>query len=88
MQVIVFDRQSIFIHGMKISLRENIPAIDIVAVTQADELWRTLLDCPDALLVLDGDMDESFCRWLLQEKHQQFPLSRTVIVASNYQRSW
>jgi DNA-binding NarL/FixJ family response regulator len=88
MQVIMFDRQSIFIHGMKISLRENIPEIDICAVSQADELWRRLLENPEALLMLDGDMDKSFCSWLLQEKSQQFPLSRTVIVVSDYQQAW
>ncbi len=88
MQVIMFDRQSIFIHGMKISLQENIPEVDIYAVSQADELWRRLLEYPEALLILDGDMDKSFCSWLLQEKAQQFPLSHTVIVASECQQAW
>lgn len=88
MQVIMFDRQSIFIHGMKISLQENIPDVDIYAVSQADELWRRLLEYPDALLILDGDMDKSFCSWLLQEKAQQFPLSHTVVVASDCQQAW
>ncbi|MEO3991532.1 response regulator transcription factor [Pseudocitrobacter cyperus] len=88
MQVIMFDRQSIFIHGMKISLQENIPEIDIYPVSQADELWRRLLEYPDALLILDGDMDKSFCSWLLQEKAQQFPFSYTVIVTSDCQQGW
>lgn len=29
MQVIMFDRQSIFIHGMKIGLQQYIPEIDL-----------------------------------------------------------
>jgi Response regulator containing a CheY-like receiver domain and an HTH DNA-binding domain len=88
MQVIMFDRQSIFIHGMKISLQEHIPEIDISVVSQADELWRWLLEYPEALLILDGDMDKSFCSWILWEKAQQFPLSRTVLVVSNYHQAW
>ena len=48
MQVVMFDRQSIFIHGMKISLQEHIPGIDVCAVNQADDLWRQLLQHPDA----------------------------------------
>ena len=88
MQVVIFDRQSIFIHGMKISLQEHIPGIDISAVSQADDLWRQLLRHPDALLILDGEMDRGFCLWVLQEKHQQFPDSKGIIVANEYNRSW
>ncbi len=40
MQVIMFDRQSIFIHGMKISLQQHIPGISIQSVGQAEELWQ------------------------------------------------
>ncbi|MGE6982089.1 response regulator transcription factor [Kluyvera intermedia] len=88
MQVVIFDRQSIFIHGMKISLQEHIPGIDIFAVSQADDLWRQLLRHPDALLILDGEMDHGFCQWVLQEKHQQFPDSKGIIVVNEYNRSW
>ncbi|WP_052282923.1 helix-turn-helix transcriptional regulator [Kluyvera genomosp. 1] len=88
MQVIMFDRQSIFIHGMKIILQEHIPGIDISAVSQADDLWRQLLRDPDALLILDGEMDHDFCRWVLQEKYQQFPDSKGIIVANEYNRAW
>ena len=88
MQVVIFDRQSIFIHGMKISLQEHIPGIDLFAVSQADDLWRQLLRPPDALLILDGEMDHGFCQWVLQEKHQQFPDSKGIIVVNEYNRSW
>ncbi|MFU0922305.1 LuxR C-terminal-related transcriptional regulator [Kluyvera sichuanensis] len=88
MQVVMFDRQSIFIHGMKISLQEHIPGIDISAVSQADDLWRQLLQHPDALLILDGGLDHGFCQWLLQEKHQQFPESKGIIIVNDYNRTW
>ncbi len=29
MQIVMFDRQSIFIHGMKISLQQRIPGVSI-----------------------------------------------------------
>lgn len=88
MQVVMFDRQSIFIHGMKISLQEHIPGIDISAVSQADDLWRQLLQHPDALLILDGGLDYGFCQWLLQEKYQQFPESKGIIIVNDYNRAW
>lgn len=40
MQVIMFDRQSIFIHGMKISLQQRIPGVSIQGVCQTEELWQ------------------------------------------------
>ncbi|MEX3020408.1 hypothetical protein AB4K05_12520 [Kluyvera sp. STS39-E] len=88
MQVVIFDRQSIFIHGMKISLQEYIPGIDISAVSQVDDLWRYLLRHPDALLILDGELGPDFCRWVLQEKYQQFPESKGILVANEYSRAW
>ena len=57
MQIIMFDRQSIFIHGMKISLQQRIPGVGIQGVGQADELWQKLESYPEALVMLDGDQD-------------------------------
>ncbi|SVG05169.1 LuxR family transcriptional regulator [Shigella flexneri 2a] len=37
MQIVMFDRQSIFIHGIKISLQQRIPGVSIQGVSQADE---------------------------------------------------
>ncbi|CAM8677861.1 response regulator transcription factor [Kluyvera sp. M-M157-B] len=88
MQVVMFDRQSIFIHGMKVSLQEHIPGIDIFAVSQADDLWRQLLQNPDALLILDGEMDQDFCQWLLKEKFQLFPESKGIIIVNEYRQAW
>ena len=72
MQVIMFDRQSIFIHGMNVSLQERIPGVDVQGVSQADDLWQKLEDTPDALIMLDGDQDAEFCRNLLQQIAQRF----------------
>lgn len=83
MQIIMFDRQSIFIHGMKISLQQRIPGVSIQGVSQADELWYKLEENPEALLMLDGDLDGDFCRWLLQKTVQQFPLVKTLIIATD-----
>lgn len=83
MQIVIFDRQSIFVHGMDISLKEHIPGVNIAIVDQADNLWRVLLQHPDALLILDGGMEPDFCQWLLQEKYQQFPESKNMVIVSH-----
>lgn len=49
MQIVMFDRQSIFIHGMKISLQQRIPGVSIQGASQADELWQKLESYPEAL---------------------------------------
>ena len=67
MQIVMFDRQSIFIHGMKISLQQRIPGVSIQGASQADELWQKLESYPEALVMLDGDQDGEFCYWLLQK---------------------
>lgn len=67
MQIVMFDRQSIFIHGMKISLQQRIPGVSIQGASQADELWQKLESYPEALVMLDGDLDGEFCYWLLQK---------------------
>lgn len=59
MQIIMFDRQSIFIHGMKISLQHRIRG-EYSGASQADELWQKLESYPEALVMLDGDQDGDF----------------------------
>lgn len=88
MNIIMFDRQSIFIHGMKISLEQRIPGVSIQGVSQADELWQTLENTPNALLMLDGDLDGEFCRWLLQTLVQRFPQVRTLISVTDCSKKW
>ncbi|AGR60868.1 response regulator transcription factor [Salmonella bongori] len=88
MQVIMFDRQSIFIHGMKISLQQRIPGISIQSVGQAEELWQKVESLPEALVMLDGGLEAEFCRWLLQRTVQQFPEVKIIITATENSQKW
>ncbi|MFU0172732.1 response regulator transcription factor [Salmonella enterica] len=88
MQVIMFDRQSIFIHGMKISLQQHIPGIRIQSVGQAEELWQKIESAPDALVMLDSGLDAEFCREVLQRTAQQFPEVKIIITAMDGSQKW
>ncbi|EAQ4447299.1 DNA-binding response regulator [Salmonella enterica] len=88
MQVIMFDRQSIFIHGMKISLQQHIPVISIQSVGQAEELWQKIESAPDALVMLDSGLDAEFCREMLQRTAQQFPEVKIIITAMDGSQKW
>lgn len=88
MQVIMFDRQSIFIHGMKISLQQHIPGISIQSVGQAEELWQKIESAPDALVMLDRGLDAEFCREVLQRTAQQFPEVKIIITAMDGSQKW
>lgn len=88
MQVIMFDRQSIFIHGMKMGLQQYIPEVDVFGTCQAEQLWQRLTTHPEALLILDGDMHSDFCCWLLQEKQLRFPNTQVLLIVSDDNKSW
>ncbi|EAA7715601.1 TPA: response regulator transcription factor [Salmonella enterica] len=88
MQVIMFDRQSIFIHGMKISLQQHILGISIQSVGQAEELWQKIESAPDALVMLDSGLDAEFCREVLQRTAQQFPEVKIIITAMDGSQKW
>ncbi|EJQ3378210.1 response regulator transcription factor [Salmonella enterica subsp. enterica serovar Ouakam] len=88
MQVIMFDRQPIFIHGMKISLQQHIPGISIQSVGQAEELWQKIESAPDALVMLDSGLDAEFCREVLQRIAQQFPEVKIIITAMDGSQKW
>ncbi|AXD41291.1 response regulator transcription factor [Salmonella enterica] len=88
MQVIMFDRQSIFIHGMKICLQQHIPGISIQSVGQAEELWQKIESAPDALVMLDSGLDAEFCREVLQRIAQQFPEVKIIITAMDGSQKW
>ena len=88
MQIVMFDRQSIFIHGMKISLQQRIPGVSIQGAGQADELWQKLESYPEALVMLDGDQDGEFCYWLLQKTVVQFPEVKVLITATDCNKRW
>ncbi|AGS27257.1 HTH-type transcriptional regulator yhjB [Salmonella enterica subsp. enterica serovar Newport str. USMARC-S3124.1] len=84
----MFDRQSIFIHGMKISLQQHIPGISIQSVGQAEELWQKIESAPDALVMLDSGLDAEFCREVLQRTAQQFPEVKIIITAMDGSQKW
>lgn len=88
MQVIMFDRQSIFIHGMKISLQQRISGISIQSVGQEEELWQKVESAPDALIMLDGGQDAEFCREVLQRIARQFPEVKIIITAMEGSQKW
>ncbi|EGT0645978.1 response regulator transcription factor [Citrobacter braakii] len=88
MQLIMFDRQSIFIHGMNVILQERIPGVNVQGVSQADDLWRTLEENPDALVMLDGDFDAEFCRSLLQQIGERFAKVKVLVTATDCRKKW
>ncbi|MBJ9047247.1 helix-turn-helix transcriptional regulator [Citrobacter braakii] len=88
MQLIMFDRQSIFIHGMNVILQERIPGVNVQGVSQADDLWRTLEDNPDALVMLDGDFDAEFCRGLLQQIAERYAKVKVLVTATDCRKKW
>ena len=88
MQLIMFDRQSIFIHGMNVILQERIPGVNVQGVSQADDLWRTLEENPDALVMLDGDFDAEFCRSLLQQIAARFAKVKVLVTATDCRKKW
>ncbi|TKT96798.1 response regulator transcription factor [Citrobacter sp. wls830] len=88
MQLIMFDRQSIFIHGMNVSLQQRIPGVDVQGVSQADDLWQKLEDNPDALVMLDGDFDAEFCRSLLQQIAQRYAAAKVLVTVTDCRKRW
>ena len=88
MQLIMFDRQSIFIHGMNVSLQQRIPGVDVQGVSQTDDLWQKLEDNPDAMVMLDGDLDAEFCRSLLQQIAQRNSAVKVLVTATDCRKRW
>lgn len=88
MQLIMFERQSIFIHGMNVSLQQRIPGVNVQGVSQADDLWQKLEDNPDALVMLDGDLDAEFCRSLLQQIAQRYAAAKVLVTVTDCRKRW
>jgi len=84
----MFDRQSIFIHGMNVSLQQRIPGVDVQGVSQTDDLWQKLEDNPDAMVMLDGDLDAEFCRSLLQQIAQRHSAVKVLVTATDCRKRW
>lgn len=88
MRVIMFDRQSIFIHGAINSLETFIPEIDISGTSQTDELWTLLSHSPASIVMLDGGIIQRDCMALLKEMLTRFPAARLVVVLTKKEARW
>ncbi len=86
MQIVMFDRQSIFIHGMKISLQQRIPGVSIQGPVRQTSRVK-LESYPEALVMLDGDQMVSFatgcCKTVVQ-----FPEVKVLIMATDCNKRW
>ena len=88
MRVIMFDRQSIFIHGAIHSLQKLIPEIDMTGTSQADELWAQLSASPAAIVMIDGDLIQNQGIAFLEEIIHRFPALRVVMVLARKETRW
>ena len=88
MRVIMFDRQSIFIHGAIHSLQKLIPEIDMTGTSQADELWAQLSASPAAIVMIDGDLIQKEGIAFLEEIIHRFPALRVVKVLARKETRW
>ncbi|MEP8939795.1 response regulator transcription factor [Enterobacter mori] len=88
MRVIMFDRQSIFIHGAIHSLQKLIPEIDMTGTSQADELWAQLSASPAAIVMIDGDLIQKEGIVFLEEIIHRFPALRVVMVLARKETRW
>lgn len=88
MRVIMFDRQSIFIHGAIHSLQKLIPEIDMMGTSQADELWAQLSASPAAIVMIDGDLIQKEGIVFLEEIIHRFPALRVVMVLAKKESRW
>ncbi|KAA1060095.1 helix-turn-helix transcriptional regulator [Enterobacter mori] len=88
MRVIMFDRQSIFIHGAIQSLQKLIPEIDMTGTSQADELWAQLSASPAAIVMIDGDLIQKEGIVFLEEIIHRFSAIRVVMVLAKKESRW
>lgn len=88
MRVIMFDRQSIFIHGAIQSLQKLIPELDMTGTSQADELWAQLSASPAAIVMIDGNLIQKEGIVFLEEIIHRFPALRVVMVLAKKESRW
>lgn len=88
MRVIMFDRQSLFIHGAIHSLQALIPEIDMTGTCQADDLWAQVSASPSAIVMIDGNLIDNEGSALLEEMMQRFPAIRVILVLAKKEARW
>ncbi|MCQ4447270.1 response regulator transcription factor [Enterobacter cloacae] len=88
MRVIMFDRQSIFIHGVIHSLQTLIPTINITGTCQAEDLWTQVSASPSAIVMIDANViqDEEIA-WL-ETILTRFPAISVVMVLAKKEARW
>lgn len=62
--------------------------MNVQGVSQADDLWQKLEDNPDALVMLDGDLDAEFCRSLLQQIAQRHAAAKVLVTVTDCRKRW
>ena len=88
MRVIMFDRQSIFIHGAISRLQELIPEINMSGTSQTDELWALLSASPTSIVMIDGLFIQDDGMEMLEEIMLRFPALRVVMVLAKHDARW
>lgn len=88
MRVIMFDRQSLFIHGAIHSLQKLIPEINITGSCQAEDLWAQISASPTAIVMIDGNLIEDEGIAWLEAIMQRFPTIRVVMVLAKKEARW
>ena len=88
MRVIMFDRQSLFIHGAIHSLQKLIPEINITGSCQAEDLWAQISASPSAIVMIDGNLIEDEGIAWLEAIMQRFPTIRVVMVLAKKEARW
>ena len=88
MRVIMFDRQSIFIHGVIHSLQTLIPEINITGTCQAEDLWAQVSASPSAIVMIDGNLiQDDEIAWL-EALMTRFPAISVVMVLAKKEARW
>ncbi|HDC4371157.1 TPA: response regulator transcription factor [Enterobacter cloacae] len=88
MRVIMFDKQSIFIHGAINSLRKVMPEINMTGTRQADELRAQLSASPSAIVMIDGELIHHEGITFLEDIITRFPAIRVVMVLAKKEPRW
>ena len=88
MRVIMFDRQSLFIHGAIHSLQKLIPEINITGSCQAEDLRAQISASPSAIVMIDGNLIEDEGIAWLEAIMQRFPTIRVVMVLAKKEARW
>ncbi|MCF8578739.1 response regulator transcription factor [Enterobacter ludwigii] len=88
MRVIMFDRQSIFIHGVIHSLQTLIPEINITGTCQAEDLWAQVSASPSAIVMIDGNLIQDEESGWLEALMTRFPAICVVMVLAKKESRW